>query len=115
MRPALQVAGSSELRISDAAVFRKGYKKGLLKHSCSKLFWLNYKSSKVGLHCDGDRVRVNPSSVCHCHPIMSVECLAVLGWEVHLLITSVKHSWLLCAVLLVKYFVSFSGSFHLIV
>ena len=69
----------------------------------------------MGLHCNRDIASVNPRSGCHRHPVMSVECLAVLGCEAHLFITFVKHSWLLDAVVLVKYSVSFSGPFHLIV
>lgn len=78
-------------------------------------FGWTISSSKVGLHCNRDIASVNPRSGCHWHPVMSVECLAVLGCEAHLFITFVKHSWLLDAVVLVKYSVSFSGPFHPIV
>lgn len=80
MRTALEVIESLLFRISDVIqrVIKKKKKKGLLKHSCSKLFWLNYKSSKVGFYYNGNRVRTNSNSICRQHCIMRIECIAIL-------------------------------------
>lgn len=74
------MAGCLLFRISDVGVYSKGYKKGLLKHSCSKLFWLNYNSSKVGLYYNGNRLRINSSKVCrqHCNEGW-VPCYIMIG------------------------------------